>query len=121
MMNLPTRKNVVKYLENPNICPFCGSDVIEVQDPFIIADSSKYANQYVQCSICKKQWRHEYQLIAISVRPATDDTQHDTWYSDEALYLRHLKTSEEYYTHEPEYEELTGILIKKNDKQGSSR
>jgi len=53
-----------KYLENPDHCPFCGSDAIEGNGIEIIFD--KEAIQEMSCIECEASWNDVYKLSHIS-------------------------------------------------------
>jgi formate dehydrogenase maturation protein FdhE len=51
-----------KYLKNPNVCPFCGSDNIS-------ADHADFAwnsgIRPVACEDCNKEWVEEFTLTSV--------------------------------------------------------
>lgn len=62
--NLPA-KAVIKYISEPDHCPFCGSDDIE-GDRMEIMGTSAY--QPIKCNKCGKKWDDIYKLTGIFLR-----------------------------------------------------
>lgn len=84
-MDLPTFSTIESYLSGNYHCPFCKDGNIE-GGPIEVDGNAAW--QDISCTDCKKQWRDEYTLTAISVRPEPKNDQTDTWYSDEAKVIK---------------------------------
>lgn len=61
-MSRITKKIQEKYQEDPNHCPFCGSDDITA-DQFEAEDRSAWRT--VECNDCGKEWREVFVLELI--------------------------------------------------------
>jgi len=92
---LPLKKNVDDYMQCNAYCPFCDSENFDHSAPFEM--DAAIAWRDIQCPDCNKQWREEYTLVGISVRPDPESESEDTWYSDES------KHDGEHYSHESGY------------------
>ena len=57
------KEKLEKYLENPDHCPFCGSDSIEGNGIEIIF---RGAVQEISCIECSSSWLDNYKLSYIS-------------------------------------------------------
>ena len=61
-----TPKQKKKFLKNPSVCPFCGSNDIEGKLPEIDCGACW---QSVSCVACKRKWDEIYKLVDVE---ATD-------------------------------------------------
>lgn len=53
-----------RYLDNPNICPFCGSSDITADHPDF---NDNVAWRDVECRKCKRVWTEEFKLTGITI------------------------------------------------------
>jgi predicted Zn-ribbon and HTH transcriptional regulator len=61
------KPSVVKaYLDNPSICPFCGSDELEGGTTEIDSDTS--VAMPVGCNACDSDWVEVFTMSSIEVR-----------------------------------------------------
>jgi len=56
-------KKVKKYIKNPNICPFCGSDYLYGGE-LIPSDNMVYRD--IVCKTCNKSWTEEFELVNLT-------------------------------------------------------
>lgn len=52
-----------EHLENPDVCPFCGSEEIQANDEFY---EYKAITQVVTCMDCEKSWNEHYTLTSFT-------------------------------------------------------
>lgn len=52
----------VKYLSNPNVCPFCGSDNITAEHAEFYDNN---ASRPIACEDCNKEWVEEFTLTYV--------------------------------------------------------
>lgn len=58
-----TEKQKKEYLKNPNLCPFCKSENIHIEDRNFV--DGNYMFQKIWCSACDRNYSETYRLTDV--------------------------------------------------------
>ena len=64
---------VHRYINNPNFCPYCGSDQIKSLTPITMEESNGEVVQAIGCVDCTNMWLDMYQITYIVPLVEDDD------------------------------------------------